>query len=180
MKYVVDGNKAFGQASLRRTNRLVERFRVVAQGVRTFHAQNTQVVLPEQFKGKFVQCFNKDLQEWSEKGSRHAHMLTQEIGMFPGPSDVHPLPPPLSSRTHTLVTAARIYLGDVGYAGEHAAGGHKRGGGAGEGQGGASGRTSGTGAAGGWGGGGGQELGWGVPMSCMAKVCGGCSCHCFP
>ena len=44
-------------------NTLVERFRVVAQGVGTFHAQNTQVAPSEQFKGKLVRCFNKDLQE---------------------------------------------------------------------------------------------------------------------
>ena len=52
MQYVVDGGKAFGLASLRRTNYLVERFRVVAQGVRTFHAQNTQVALSGQSKGR--------------------------------------------------------------------------------------------------------------------------------
>ena len=62
MQYVVDDNKAFGQASLRRTNNLVERFLAVAQGVRTFHAQNTRVALSEPFKGNFVKCFNKDLQ----------------------------------------------------------------------------------------------------------------------
>ena len=90
MRYVVDGNKAFGQASLRRTDELVERFRAVAQGVRNFHAQNTRVALLESFRGKFVQCSNKDLQEWTEEVSRQAHMLKQEVGTFPGPSDVYP------------------------------------------------------------------------------------------
>ena len=66
MQYVIDGNKAFGQASLRRTNKLVEHFRVVVQGVKIFHAQNTRVVLSEPFEGKFVQWFNKDLQECTE------------------------------------------------------------------------------------------------------------------
>ena len=32
MRYVVDGNKTFGRASLRRTYNLLEQFRAVAQG----------------------------------------------------------------------------------------------------------------------------------------------------
>ena len=38
VQYVVGGNEAFGQASLRRRSQMFECFRVVAQGVRTFHA----------------------------------------------------------------------------------------------------------------------------------------------
>ena len=65
MQYVVDGNKAFGQASLRRMNKLVRRTRAVAQRVKILHAQNMRVALSEPFKGKFVQCFDEDLQEWT-------------------------------------------------------------------------------------------------------------------
>ena len=54
MRYVVDGNKAFGQASLRRTDKMVEGFRAVAQEVKTFHAQTTRVALSETFRRKFV------------------------------------------------------------------------------------------------------------------------------
>ena len=117
MQCMADGNEAFRQASLGRTNGLVERFRVVAEEVRTFDAQNTQVALSEQSKGKFVQCFNNDSQERSGEVSGRAHMLQQQLGMFPGPSDDYPLPLPLFSRTYTWVTAAPIHLGDVGYAG---------------------------------------------------------------
>ena len=46
-QYVVDGTKAAGQAALRRSGDLSERFRVVAQGVRTFHAQNARVATIE-------------------------------------------------------------------------------------------------------------------------------------
>ena len=59
MQYVVDGNKAFGRALLRRMNKLVERFRAVAQGVRTFQPQNTRVASPKPFKGKSVHFFHK-------------------------------------------------------------------------------------------------------------------------
>ena len=42
-QYVVDGTTASGQAALRRLGVLSERFRAVAQGIRTFHAQNARV-----------------------------------------------------------------------------------------------------------------------------------------
>ena len=67
MRYVVNGRKAFGQALLRRTDKLVELLRAVAQGVRSFHVKNTRVALSEPLWGKFVHCFIKDLQEWTEE-----------------------------------------------------------------------------------------------------------------
>ena len=96
MRYVLDGNIAFGQASLRRTDKLVERFRAVVHGVRTFYAQNTRVALSEPFRGKPIQCFNKDLQEWTKEVFRQAHMLKLEVETFQGPSDVYPVPLSLS------------------------------------------------------------------------------------
>ena len=57
MQYVVDGNEAFGQASPRRTNKLVQLFRAVAQRVKIFHADNTRVALSEPFKGKVSLVF---------------------------------------------------------------------------------------------------------------------------
>ena len=53
--YLVDGPVDVGRASLRRTSNVVERFRVVAQGLRTFHVQNAQVSASAQFRVKFVQ-----------------------------------------------------------------------------------------------------------------------------
>ena len=46
---VVDGTTASGQAALRRSGVLSERLRVVAQGIRTFHAQNARVTASKQF-----------------------------------------------------------------------------------------------------------------------------------
>ena len=37
-RYVVNGTRASGQAALRRSGVLSERFRVIAQEIRTFHA----------------------------------------------------------------------------------------------------------------------------------------------
>ena len=48
-QYVVDGTTASGQAALRRSGVLSERLRVVAQGIRTFHAQNARVTASKQF-----------------------------------------------------------------------------------------------------------------------------------
>ena len=42
-QYVVDSTAPPGRAALRRSGPLSERFRVVAQGIRTFHAQNARV-----------------------------------------------------------------------------------------------------------------------------------------
>ena len=79
-----------------------------------------------QFKAIFAQCFNEDMQQWTEEVHRQAHLLKQEPGSsFPGPSDVGPMPLPPFSRTHTWITAATIHLGDTGYAGEPATGGYR-------------------------------------------------------
>ena len=43
-------NKAFGKASLRRTDKVVECFRAVTQEVRTFYAQSTRITLTEPIK----------------------------------------------------------------------------------------------------------------------------------
>ena len=53
-------------------------------------------------------------------------MLKQEVGTFPGPSDVYPMPLPLFTRTHTWVITALIYLADVGYAGQPTAWGFRK------------------------------------------------------
>ena len=125
MQYMVK-TKNFGRASLRRTSKLVERIRLVAQGVRTFHAQNAQMAASAQFEVKFVQGFNEDTQQWTEEVHRLAPLLKQEPeSSFPGPSDVGPMPLPPFSRTHTRITAAPIDLGDTGYAGEPATGGYR-------------------------------------------------------
>ena len=50
MQYAVDETKYFGRTSLRQTSNLVECFRAVAQGVRTFHAKNAQVAASAQVK----------------------------------------------------------------------------------------------------------------------------------
>ena len=70
MQYVVDKTKDFGRPSLRRTSKLVERFRVVAQGVMTFNAQNAQVAASAHVEAKFVQCFNEGMQQWTEEVHR--------------------------------------------------------------------------------------------------------------
>ena len=44
-----------------------ERFRVVAEHILTFHAQNARVAASRLLQLKFVQCFNEDLQEWAEE-----------------------------------------------------------------------------------------------------------------
>ena len=62
-QYVVDSTAAPGREALRRSGALSERFRVVAQDTRTFHAQNTRVAASRQFQLTFVKCFNEDLHE---------------------------------------------------------------------------------------------------------------------
>ena len=100
---------------MRQTSTLVERFRVVAHSVRTFHAQNAQVAASAKFKAKFVQCFNEDKQHWAEEVHRQVHLLKQEPGTpFPGPSDVGPMPLPSFSRIQRWITAAPIYLDNAG------------------------------------------------------------------
>ena len=56
-QYVVDSTGPPGRAALRRLGALSERFRVVAQGIRTFHAQNARVAASRQFQLTFVKCF---------------------------------------------------------------------------------------------------------------------------
>ena len=60
---VVDGTTSCGQASLRRSGVMSEGFRVIAQGIRTSHAQNARVTESKQSQLTFVKCFNEDLQE---------------------------------------------------------------------------------------------------------------------
>lgn len=61
-QYVVDGTNATGKASLRRSADLSERFRVITQDIRTFHAHTARVAASRQFRLTLVTCSNGDLQ----------------------------------------------------------------------------------------------------------------------
>ena len=98
--YAVDGTTDSGHAALRRPDVLSERFRVVAKGIRAFHAQNARVVASRQFQLKSAVCFNEGLQDWAEEVTRLGLLLQHEPrSMFPGPSKVRPTPLPPFART---------------------------------------------------------------------------------
>ena len=110
-QYVVDGTTASGQAALRRSGALSERFRVITQGIRTFHVQNARVAASKQFQMTLVKCFNEDLQEWAEEVTRRGLLLQQKPGSsFPGPSKVGPMPLPPFTRTYKWIQVALIQL----------------------------------------------------------------------
>lgn len=58
----LDGTNATGKASLRRSADLSERFRVITQDIRTFHAHTARVAASRQFRLTLVTCSNGDLQ----------------------------------------------------------------------------------------------------------------------
>lgn len=88
-QYVVYSSTTSGQTSLQRSVVLSERFRVIVQGISTFHEQNARVAASKQFQLTFVKCFNENLQEWSKEVTRWGLLLQQEPGSsFPGPSKV--------------------------------------------------------------------------------------------
>ena len=163
-QYVVDDTDASGQAALRRSGNLSECFRVVAQGVRNFYAQNALVAASRQFQETFVKCFNEDLQEWAEEVTRRGLLLQQEPGSsFPGPRELGPMPLPPFEKTHAWISMAPVNLMHMAGPEEGVGGGeggeggrvtHATGFKTARGAGGGEGGTGGVGG-GGWGGGGG-------------------------
>ena len=79
-QYVVSGTKEAGQAALRRSGDLSQRFRVVAQGLWTCHAQNARVAASMKFRVTVVKCFNEALQTWAEEVTRKGILLQLEPG----------------------------------------------------------------------------------------------------
>ena len=114
-QYVVDGTTASGQAAVRRSGVLSERFRVVAQRSRTFHEQNARVAASKKFQPTFVKYFIEDLQLWAEEVTRRGLLLEWEPrSSFSGPRKVGPMPLLPFTRTYTCIQAAPIQLVHTG------------------------------------------------------------------
>lgn len=79
-QYEVCGTMGPGQAALRQSSFLSERYKVIAQGIRTFHAQNTRVAASKQFQLAFMNFVFEDVQKCAEEVTTRGVLLQRERG----------------------------------------------------------------------------------------------------